>query len=129
MEDPKRTEDVLERLGAMGLRFSVDNFGTGYFSLAYLKRLPIDEIKIDRSFVAAMAAHEEDEVIVRSTIDLGHNLGLSVVAEGVETRSVMERLAPFGCDVGRVTTWAVRCQPRSWRSGSSTIPPRKSPWR
>ena len=101
VEDPKKTEDVIERLGAMGLRFSVDEFGTGYFSLAYLKRLPIDEIKIDRSFVSAMSAHEEDEVIVRSTIDLGHNLGLSVVAEGVETRSVMERLAPFGCDVAQ----------------------------
>jgi diguanylate cyclase (GGDEF)-like protein/PAS domain S-box-containing protein len=101
VEDPKRTEDVLERLGAMGLRFSVDDFGTGYFSLAYLKRLPIDEIKIDSSFVAAMAVHEEDEVIVRSTIDLGHNLGMSVVAEGVETRSVMERLGPLGCDVAQ----------------------------
>ncbi|MGO9965475.1 MAG: putative bifunctional diguanylate cyclase/phosphodiesterase [Acidimicrobiales bacterium] len=101
VEDPRRTEDVLERLGAMGLRFSIDDFGTGYFSLAYLKRLPIDEIKIDRSFVAAMTVHEEDEVIVRSTIDLGHSLGLSVVAEGVETRSVMERLAPFGCDVAQ----------------------------
>ena len=101
VEDPKRTEDVLERLGAMGLRFSVDDFGTGYFSLAYLKRLPIDEIKIDRSFVAAMTVHEEDEVIVRSTIELGHSLGLSVVAEGVETRSVMERLAPFGCDLAQ----------------------------
>ena len=101
VDDMKRTEDVLERLGAMGLRFSVDDFGTGYFSLAHLKRLPIDEIKIDRSFVSAMAAHEEDEVIVRSTIDLGHNLGLSVVAEGVETRAVMERLAPLGCDVAQ----------------------------
>ena len=98
-DDPRRTEDVLERLGAMGLRLSVDDFGTGYFSVAYLNRLPIDEIKIDRSFVSAMAAHEEDEIVVRSTIDLGHNLGLRVVAEGVETRAVMERLAQFGCDV------------------------------
>ena len=101
VDDPQRTGDVLERLGAMGLRFSVDNFGTGYFSLAYLKRLPIDEIKIDRSFVAAMATHEDDEIIVRSTIELGHNLELSVVAEGVETRSLMERLASFGCDVAQ----------------------------
>ncbi len=101
VDDPRRTEDVLERLGAMGLRFSVDDFGTGYFSVACLKRLPIDEIKIDPSFVAAMAVHEEDEIIVRSTIDLGHSLGLSVVAEGVETRSAMERLAPFGCDVAQ----------------------------
>ena len=98
--DP-RTKDVLERLGAMGLRLSVDDFGTGYSSLAYLKRLPIDEIKIDRSFVSAMVAREEDEIIVRSTIDLGRNLGLEVVAEGVETRAIMERLAQFGCDVAQ----------------------------
>ncbi len=101
VEDPWRTKDVLERLGAMGLRLSVDDFGTGYSSLAYLKRLPIDEIKIDRSFVTAMVAREEDEIIVRSTIDLGRNLGLEVVAEGVETRAIMERLAQFGCDVAQ----------------------------
>jgi EAL domain-containing protein (putative c-di-GMP-specific phosphodiesterase class I) len=101
VDDPSRTKDVLERLGAMGLRLSVDDFGTGYSSLAYLKRLPIDEIKIDRSFVSAMVAREEDEIIVRSTIDLGRNLGLEVVAEGVETRAIMERLAQFGCDVAQ----------------------------
>ncbi len=101
VEDPWRTKDVLERLGAMGLRLSVDDFGTGYSSLAYLKRLPIDEIKIDRSFVTAMVAREEDEIIVRSTIDLGRNLGLEVVAEGVETRAIMERLVQFGCDVAQ----------------------------
>ncbi len=101
VDDPTRTKDVLERLGAMGLRLSVDDFGTGYSSLAYLKRLPIDEIKIDRSFVSAMVAREEDEIIVRSTIDLGRNLGLEVVAEGVETRAIMERLAQFGCDVAQ----------------------------
>jgi len=101
VDDQRRTEDVFERLGAMGLRFSIDDFGTGYFSLADLKRLPIDEIKIHGSFVSGMAAHEEDEVIVRSTIDLGHNLGLSVVAEGVETRAIMERLVQFGCDLAQ----------------------------
>jgi len=101
VNDPERTKDVLERLGAMGLRLSVDDFGTGYSSLAYLKRLPIDEIKIDRSFVSSMVAREEDEVIVRSTIDLGRNLGLEVVAEGVETRAIMERLGQFGCDVAQ----------------------------
>jgi len=101
VDDPLRTKDVLQRLGAMGLRLSVDDFGTGYSSLAYLKRLPIDEIKIDRSFVSAMVAREEDEIIVRSTIDLGRNLGLEVVAEGVETRAIMERLAQFGCDVAQ----------------------------
>ena len=101
VDDPSRTKDVLDRLGAMGLRLSVDDFGTGYSSLAYLKRLPIDEIKIDRSFVSTMVAREEDEIIVRSTIDLGRNLGLEVVAEGVETRAIMERLAQFGCDVAQ----------------------------
>ena len=101
VDDPSRTKDVLDRLGAMGLRLSVDDFGTGYSSLAYLKRLPIDEIKIDRTFVSTMVAREEDEIIVRSTIDLGRNLGLEVVAEGVETRAIMERLAQFGCDVAQ----------------------------
>jgi diguanylate cyclase (GGDEF)-like protein/PAS domain S-box-containing protein len=97
-EDPERTEDVIERLGAMGLCLSVDDFGTGCSSIASLKSLPIDEIKIDRRFVATMVAREEDEVIVRAAIELGHNLGLGVVAEGVEKRAVMERLAQLGCD-------------------------------
>jgi EAL domain-containing protein (putative c-di-GMP-specific phosphodiesterase class I) len=99
--DPHRTEDVLERLGAMGLRLSVDDFGTGCSSLASLKRLPIDEIKIDGSFVSAMSARDEDEIIVRSMIELAHSLGLSVVAEGVEKRAVIERLAELGCDVAQ----------------------------
>jgi diguanylate cyclase (GGDEF)-like protein/PAS domain S-box-containing protein len=99
--DPSRTEDVLERLGAMGLRLSVDDFGTGCASLASLKRLPIDEIKIDGSFISAMSGREEDEIIVRSMIELAHNLGLSVVAEGVEKRAVIERLAELGCDVAQ----------------------------
>jgi len=68
----------------MGQRVSVDDFGTGYSSLAYLQRLPVDEIKVDRSFVTALAPASDDEVIVRSTIDLAHNLGLTVVGEGVE---------------------------------------------
>ncbi|MGA2527641.1 MAG: EAL domain-containing protein [Acidimicrobiales bacterium] len=97
-DDPARTEDVLERLGAMGLCLSVDDYGTGGSSIASLKSLPIDEIKIDRTFVSAMVAREEDEAIVRAVIELAHNLGLGVVAEGVEKRAVMERLAQFGCD-------------------------------
>jgi diguanylate cyclase (GGDEF)-like protein len=99
--DPHRTEDVLERLGAMGLRLSVDDFGTGRSSLASLKRLPIDEIKIDGSFVSAMSARDEDEIIVRAMIELAHSLGLSVVAEGVEKRAVIERLAELSCDVAQ----------------------------
>ena len=82
----------------MGIRLSIDDFGTGYSSLAYLKGLPVDEIKIDRSFVMGMDSSEDDATIVRSTIDLGRNLGLEVVAEGVETEEVWNRLTELGCD-------------------------------
>jgi diguanylate cyclase (GGDEF)-like protein/PAS domain S-box-containing protein len=99
--DMFRMRGVLERLGAMGLRISVDDFGTGYTSLGYLRRLPISELKIDRSFVSHMATSEEDAVIVRSTIDLGRNLGLGVVAEGVEDPEVLQRLCELGCDVAQ----------------------------
>jgi EAL domain-containing protein (putative c-di-GMP-specific phosphodiesterase class I) len=85
----------------MGLRLSVDDFGTGASSLAALKRLPIDEIKIDGSLVSATVVREEDEIIVRSTVELAHSLGLEVVAEGVEKRAVMERLAELGCDLAQ----------------------------
>ena len=85
----------------MGIRLSIDDFGTGYSSLAYLKRLPVDEIKIDRSFVMNMANDEDDAVIVRSTIDLGRNLGLEVVAEGVETVEAWDRLKALGCTIAQ----------------------------
>ncbi len=99
--DMFRMRGVLEQLGAMGLSLSVDDFGTGYTSLGYLRRLPITELKIDRSFVTHMATSEEDAVIVRSTIDLGRNLGLGVVAEGVEDIEVLEALRQLGCDVAQ----------------------------
>jgi histidine ammonia-lyase len=99
--DPWRTQAVLERLGEMGVRLSIDDFGTGYSSLGYLKRLPIDEIKIDRSFVANMISSPDAAVIVRSTIDLGRNLGLQVVAEGVETADVLQCLEALGCDLAQ----------------------------
>jgi diguanylate cyclase (GGDEF)-like protein len=95
--DPMRTRLVLERLSAMGIRLSIDDFGTGYSSLAYLKRLPVNEIKIDRSFVMNMGVNEDDAAIVRSTIDLGRNLDLDVVAEGVETEAVWNELSALGC--------------------------------
>jgi diguanylate cyclase (GGDEF)-like protein len=101
LADPVRTKAILERLSAMGIRLSIDDFGTGYSSLAYLKRLPVDEIKIDRSFVMGMEDDEDDDAIVRSTIDLGRNLGLDVVAEGVESRPVWDRLNELGCTVAQ----------------------------
>ncbi len=101
MDEPQRAEATLNALSAAGFKLSIDDFGTGYSSLAYLKRLPVDELKIDKSFVMAMAKDEDDAKIVRSTIDLAHNLGLSVVAEGVETAAVMARLAALDCDEGQ----------------------------
>jgi diguanylate cyclase (GGDEF)-like protein len=98
MDDPQRTEAILRRLAALGLRLSIDDFGTGYSSLAYLKRLPVHELKIDRSFVMGMQASADDAVIVRSTIDLAHNLGLQVVAEGVEDDLLYRRLLGLDCD-------------------------------
>jgi diguanylate cyclase (GGDEF)-like protein/PAS domain S-box-containing protein len=97
LTDPGRTRLILERLSSMGIRLSIDDFGTGYSSLAYLKRLPVNEIKVDRSFVMNMDEDEDDATIVRSTIDLGRNLGLDVVAEGVESEQVWERLRTLGC--------------------------------
>jgi diguanylate cyclase (GGDEF)-like protein len=96
--DPARTVGTLNRLSDMGIALAIDDFGTGYSSLSYLHRLPVDEIKIDRSFVQRMTADESDSVIVRSTIDLGHNLGLQVTAEGVEDGQTWQLLAAAGCD-------------------------------
>lgn len=98
MEDPVRALSALHALHEMGVRLSIDDFGTGYSSLAYLKKLPVDELKIDRSFVVDLDSDSDDEAIVRATVDLAHNMGLQVVAEGVETQSVLQRLQAIGCD-------------------------------
>jgi diguanylate cyclase (GGDEF)-like protein len=98
MDDPQRALATLNRLSAMGFGLSIDDFGTGYSSLAYLKRLPVDELKIDKSFVMNMETDQDDAKIVRSTIDLAHNLGLSVVAEGVESAKVWDLLRELNCD-------------------------------
>ena len=97
MDDPDRALTVLRALDDLGVRLAIDDFGTGYSSLAYLQRLPVDEIKIDRSFVAGMLERPADQVIVRSTVDLARNLGLTVTAEGVETEAVLAELRAAGC--------------------------------
>jgi diguanylate cyclase (GGDEF)-like protein len=98
MDDPERAETTLQRLAERGFKLSIDDFGTGYSSLAYLKRLPVHELKIDKSFVMAMERDASDAKIVRSTVDLAHALGLSVVAEGVENASILKQLRALGCD-------------------------------
>ena len=98
MDDPQRAENTLNQLSASGYKLSIDDFGTGYSSLAYLKRLPVSELKIDKSFVMGMQTDESDAKIVRSTIELAHNLGLTVVAEGVENASIYALLASQSCD-------------------------------
>ncbi len=101
MADPTRAMEILLNLHKMGIRFSIDDFGTGYSSLAYLKKMPVDTIKIDKSFVINMANDANDAVIVRSTIELGHNMGIKVVAEGVENKEAYQRLAELGCDAAQ----------------------------
>lgn len=96
--DPKKAKQVMEEVAELGVVFSVDDFGTGYSSLAYLKRLPVETLKIDKSFVLGMLDDEQDEIIVNSTINLAHNLGIKVVAEGVETDDVYQRLHLYDCD-------------------------------
>jgi len=110
MTDPERAGRTLDALDRSGVRLSIDDFGTGYSSLAHLKSLPVDELKIDKSFVIDMNRDENDAVIVRSTVDLAHNLGLTVTAEGVEQRDTWEMLALLDCD--RVQGMYV-CKPMS----------------
>ena len=101
LDDPAHAQANIDRLHAQGCRISIDDFGTGYSSLAYLRRLRVDELKIDKSFVIGMATDPSDAVIVRSTIDLGHHMGLKVVAEGVETDATLRSLQALGCDMAQ----------------------------
>ncbi|MFZ3559986.1 putative bifunctional diguanylate cyclase/phosphodiesterase [Streptomyces sp. BH055] len=105
LEDPQRAADTLAGLTGHGVKMSLDDFGTGYSSLVHLRRLPVSELKIDRSFVARLAVDNEDAEIVRCTVDLAHSLGLLVVAEGVEDDETWERLRDLGCDA--VQGWLV----------------------
>ena len=98
MSDPERSVQILSQLQALGVALSIDDFGTGYSSLAYLQRLAVDELKIDKSFTLGLG-EPGNAAIVRSTIELGHNLGLRVVAEGVEDQASADALAGMGCDM------------------------------
>ena len=122
MTDTQAAVQILTRLHDMGVSISIDDFGTGYSSLGYLKRLPVNEIKIDRIFVAEMTANEDDSFIARAVVELGHHLRLHVVAEGVENQPTLEMLAAIDCDAaqgyylshplpaGEMTSW-LRDQP------------------
>jgi EAL domain-containing protein (putative c-di-GMP-specific phosphodiesterase class I) len=99
MSDPARTAEVLHALSELGARLSVDDFGTGYSSLAYLKQLPVTEVKIDKSFVADLTLDAEDAAIIEAIIQLAHTLRLEVVAEGVEDDATQQRLREMGCDL------------------------------
>jgi diguanylate cyclase (GGDEF)-like protein len=101
LADPFRVRQVLARLNEMGVQLAIDDFGTGYSSLAYLKRLPVQAVKIDRSFVSDMCRDPSDATIVRSTIDLGRNLGLTIVAEGVESLEIWNALRGLGCTLAQ----------------------------
>ncbi|MFF9429887.1 putative bifunctional diguanylate cyclase/phosphodiesterase [Streptomyces sp. NPDC014746] len=127
LEDPQRAADTLNGLTGHGVKMSLDDFGTGYSSLVHLRRLPVSELKIDRSFVARLAVDTEDAEIVRCTLDLAHSLGLLVVAEGVEDDETWERLRDLGCDAvqgwlvaaamppAEATAWLLARGERGWR--------------
>ena len=101
MTDPELSLQILDRLKIMGYQLSIDDFGTGYSSLAYLKKMSLNELKIDRSFVQDILVSESDAVIVNATINLAHNLGFHVTAEGVETKEILDKLKTYGCDIAQ----------------------------
>jgi diguanylate cyclase (GGDEF)-like protein len=125
MADPARAASTLVSLAELGVGVSLDDFGTGYSSLVHLKRLPVSEVKIDRSFVMRMDVHEDDAAIVRSIIELATALGLRVVAEGVETQESWDRLAVYGCDAAQGWYLAKAMPPEAvtrWLSDVGTRP-------
>ncbi|KUO17829.1 putative bifunctional diguanylate cyclase/phosphodiesterase [Streptomyces dysideae] len=134
LEDPQRAADTLAGLTGHGVKMSLDDFGTGYSSLVHLRRLPVSELKIDRSFVARLAVDTEDAEIVRCTVDLAHSLGLLVVAEGVEDDETWERLRDLGCDAVQgwlvaaamppeeTTAWLRARGSRGWQRPKAALP-------
>jgi EAL domain-containing protein (putative c-di-GMP-specific phosphodiesterase class I) len=124
--DPGRAEAILEDLHRLGVRLSVDDFGTGYSSLAHLLRLPVDEIKVDRSFVSGLLSRRSEAAIVRATVDLGRRLAMTVTAEGVENRETWNKLAELGCDLGQGFWFARPMDPsalESWLTGKRAEAP------
>ena len=101
MADPNIALEMLTRINNIGVRFSIDDFGTGYSSLSYLTKLPISELKIDKSFVMDMLHNKKSSIIVKTIIEMGHNLGFKVVAEGVETEEILAALKYLGCDIAQ----------------------------
>lgn len=127
MADPERAIDVLSALRELGAAISIDDFGTGNASIGYLASLPASEVKIDRSFVASICDNVRDEAIVRSIVDLAHDLELRVVAEGIETSAVMERLVALDCDAGQgflISRPAPAAELTAWLTGPGARPAR-----
>jgi diguanylate cyclase (GGDEF)-like protein len=125
IEDPTRALQMLNALAALGVSLSIDDFGTGYSSLSHLARMPVHEVKIDRSFVQGLESDSEFATVVRSAIDMGHGLGLKVVAEGIETETAAARLREFGCDIAQGYLYA-KPMPREafegWMADKTCIP-------
>ncbi|HEX3949552.1 MAG TPA: EAL domain-containing protein [Steroidobacteraceae bacterium] len=125
IEDPSRALQMLDAIAALGVGLSIDDFGTGYSSLSHLARMPVDEMKIDRSFVQSLESDPEFATVVRSAIDMGHGLGLKVVAEGIETSSAANTLREFGCDIAQGYFYA-RPMPldafTAWMKGKARVP-------
>jgi len=125
IEDPDRALRVLDSVAAMGVHLSIDDFGTGYSSLSQLARMPVHELKIDRSFIQGLETDVEFGAVVRSAIDMGHGLGLKIVAEGIETETSAKRLRNFGCDVAQGYFYAkpMSCQDfEAWLEGRERVP-------
>ncbi|GIE24559.1 hypothetical protein Ahu01nite_076610 [Winogradskya humida] len=127
MADPERAMHVVQQLHDLGVHLSIDDFGTGYSSMAYLKNLPVHELKIDRSFVSNMTTSQRDAVIVRSTVELGRNLVLQVIAEGVEDMATWTELDAVGCHAIQGYYVSRPCRPTPFRSGSTGGRPRHRP--
>ena len=122
MGDPQKVITTLNNIRSLGVRFAIDDFGTGYSSFAYLTKLPVKSIKIDKSFVLSLDKDRDNALIVRSIIDLSHNLGLKVVAEGVESATSRDMLKSFGCDEAQGYFYS-RPQPADIITGFLSEPP------